>query len=184
MTAQKSSCSPGPNNYPVPGPGTKHHPAPSAIVFICHTAILRGTGGLSTADAANTRFVSSCSDYDMTAHVSCSQFMPLRFHRSFLRHSPLSAAQQRCHVSRVTEMISNVTTHLWTCSCWQQCCAAARRKNPPQIESFKTLASCNRAAHCSVTALCWRHGVMTNKTCGNISNSFLWLPIYGRGGAS
>ena len=45
MTAQKSSCSPGPNNYPVPGPGTKHHPAPSAIVFICHTAILRGTGG-------------------------------------------------------------------------------------------------------------------------------------------
>ena len=102
MTAQKSSCSPGPNNYPVPGPGTKHHPAPSAIVFICHTAILRGTGALSTADAANTRFVSSCSDYDMTAHVSCSQFMPLRFHRSFLRHSPLSAAQQRCHVSRVT----------------------------------------------------------------------------------
>ena len=61
MTAQKSSCSPGPNNYPVPGPGTKHHPAPSAIVFICHTAILRGTGGLRTADAANTRFVSQAA---------------------------------------------------------------------------------------------------------------------------
>ena len=166
----------------LPSPGSGHKTSPGSFGHCLHLSH-RDTARGGRNDA-NTRFVSSCSDYDMTAHVSCSQFMPLRFHRSFLRHSPLSAAQQRCHVSRVTEMISNVTTHLWTCSCWQQCCAAARRKNPSQIESFKNPTACNRAAHCSVTALCWRHGVMTNKTCGNISNSFLWLPIYGRGGAS
>ena len=99
MTAQKSSCSPGPNNYPVPGPGTKHHPAPSAIVFICHTAILRGTGGLSTADAADTRFVSSCSDLH---DCSCLMFSIHAIAISQKFPPSLSVIRGAAEVSRVT----------------------------------------------------------------------------------